>query len=228
MKKNVNFDEYTDNYNQLLSESTNFFSPNEKYFARYKVDVVKNYINLPSQSKILEYGCGIGRNISFLATSFPHSIIHGSDISEVGLEYARKLNPNVYFFNENDKSIPSVQYDLIFVAGVFHHIAPEMRNYVIDAIYKRLKPGGDIFIFEHNPFNPITKRIVDRCPYDEDAILLRPSELRSRFTNARFEIIKQSYCLFIPPSLVFMLPLEKYLQWLPLGGQYWTHARRLD
>jgi hypothetical protein len=34
----------------------------------------------------------------------------------------------------------------------------------------------------------------------------------------------QAYCLFIPPKFSRLAPLEKYLGWLPLGGQYWVTA----
>jgi SAM-dependent methyltransferase len=227
MKKSVDFDQFTDNYNQLLNESTNFFSPSEEYFAQYKVDIVKKIHTFETKS-ILEYGCGIGRNISFLANAFPGSTIHGSDISEASLDVARKINPEVYFFNENDESIKDNKYDLIFVAGVFHHIPPEIRDFAVSGLYRRLKENGNIFIFEHNPFNPVTRRIVDKCPYDEDAILLKPSELKTRLQKGGLQVVDQSYCLFIPPKLDFLLPIENYLQWLPLGGQYWTHARRPD
>lgn len=60
----VNFDKYTDNYNELLRENTGFFST-EEYFAKYKVDLVRNRIGV-SPKRVLEYGCGIGRNIGYL------------------------------------------------------------------------------------------------------------------------------------------------------------------
>lgn len=227
MKKSVDFDNFAIDYNRLLKESTNFFSPSEEYFARYKVDLVKGqYRQFPTH--VLEYGCGIGRNIPFLESAFSHAVIHGSDISEASLDVARRLNPEVYFFNENDLKEQDREYDLIFVAGVFHHIPPDSRDSAILGLRRRLKNDGKIFIFEHNPFNPVTRRIVDRCPYDEDAVLLRPSELKRRLRNGGLKIVDQAYCLFIPPELKFMLPLEKYLSWLPLGGQYWICAGRTD
>lgn len=227
MKNSVDFDKFTDNYNQLLNDGTNFFSPSEEYFAQYKVNIVKKKNTFEAKS-ILEYGCGIGRNISFLANAFPGSTIHGSDISEASLDVARKINPEVYFFNENNESIKDNQYELIFVAGVFHHIPLEIRASAVINLCRRLKTNGNIYIFEHNPFNPVTRRIVDKCPYDADAILLKPAELKTLLQEGGLKVIDQSYCLFIPPKLNFLLPIEDYLQWLPLGGQYWTHARRID
>ena len=39
-----------------------------------------------------------------------------------------------------------------------------------------LKNDGQLIIFEHNPLNPITRKIVKECEYDEDAILLTPKK----------------------------------------------------
>jgi len=224
VNKRVDFDQYTENYNELLKEKTQFFSPNEEYFARYKVDIVRRRLHAPVR-RILEYGCGIGRNIPFLQQAFPGAEIVGSDISAASLDIAREENPGVEFFLEDGHVGPIGQFDVIFVAGVFHHIPPAERGNVAQTISRRLSADGSLFVFEHNPFNPVTRRIVSTCPYDEDAVLLTPSELKSVLRQAGFGIEHKSYCLFIPPSLPALLPLEGKLGWLPLGGQYWVWAK---
>lgn len=224
-KNKVNFDDYIENYNTLLRESTNFFSESEVYFAKYKVDILSRESPHPVK-RLLEYGCGIGRNIPFLRAAFPGAIISGSDISEASLEIASKENPGVEFFKEGSKCDEDNLYEVIFVAGVFHHIPLKERADVMKVLFGRLAPGGILMIFEHNPFNPITKKIVNNCPYDEDAVLLRPSELKDLLRGAGFYSFARSYCLFFPPSLSVLLSLESKLGWLPLGGQYWIKATR--
>jgi SAM-dependent methyltransferase len=223
-KAKVNFDDYTNNYNSLLRESTGFFSESEAYFAKYKVDILRHEVPLTAK-RLLEYGCGIGRNIPFLRAAFPDATIAGSDISDASLEIARNENPAIDFFVERSNTVAE-PYDVIFIAGVFHHIPVEQREYVMCTLYRRLCPGGTIVIFEHNPFNPITRKIVNDCPYDRDAVLLKPSELKSLLTNAGLQTLSSAYCLFVPPSLSTLLPLEAKLGWLPIGGQYWVKAKR--
>ncbi len=225
MSNKVDFDDYTENYNQLLREGTSFFSSSEEYFARYKVDLVRKQVDTPVNS-ILEYGCGIGRNISFLQQAFPNAITMGSDISSASLEIARRDNKGVEFFREDENVELTNLFDLIFVAGVFHHIPVVQRAEVAKTLFKRLSPGGQLFVFEHNPFNPVTRRIVNNCPYDEDAVLLKPSELKNILCKAEFIVEHMAYCLFVPPSLSILAGLESRLGWLPLGGQYWIQARR--
>lgn len=223
MSQKVDFDAYTSNYNQLLRESTGFFSPSEAYFASYKVEEVRRRIETPV-SRILEFGCGIGRNVPFLAKAFPGAEIVGTDVSPASIEQARVENPEQAFHVESD-GLEIGRFDLVFVAGVFHHIAPNERSGAMSLIARRLTPRAHLCVFEHNPYNPVTRRIVSNCPYDADAVLLKPSELSGRMRSAGLDVLAKRYCLFVPPRLGALRSIERALTWLPLGGQYWVHAR---
>lgn len=225
MNKPVDFDKFSKNYDQLLQEQTAFFSENDAYFARYKVELARKRIDRPI-NQLLEYGCGTGRNIGFLEAAFTDAKITGCDISVESLEEAKSLAPHAEFSLESMRQWPDDEFQLIFVAGVFHHIPPAQREKVMGELYRRLAPNGDLIVFEHNPYNPVTQRIVSNCPYDADAVLLKPRELRTRFANAGFRDVQSGYCLFIPPSFKHLLFLEPMLQFLPLGGQYFVHARK--
>jgi trans-aconitate methyltransferase len=225
MSNKVDFDDYTDSYNQLLKEETSFFSSSEEYFARYKVDLVRKQVNTPVH-RILEYGCGIGRNIPFLQQAFPNALIMGSDISNASLETARQDNVDVEFFQENENTEVTELFDMILVAGVFHHVPFAQRLDIAKTLFNRLSPNGQLFVFEHNPYNPITQRIVSNCPYDKDAVLLKPAELQNILREAALIVEQQAYCLFVPPSFSLLTWLEDWLGWFPLGGQYWIQAKR--
>jgi SAM-dependent methyltransferase len=221
----VDFDNYIANYNQLLNDNTKFFSTNEEYFARYKVDVIRRRAGT-SVRRLLEFGCGIGRNIAFLRQAFPDALIMGSDISTYSLAFARKENPDVQFIHE-DETLPSIGgFDLILVASVYHHVPITQRQEVTQILFKRLAPGGLLFVFEHNPYNPVTRHIVNTCPYDRDAILIKPSEMKRYLQQSGFFIEHSSYCLFVPPRFSRLAFLENKVGWLPLGGQYWIQAKR--
>jgi trans-aconitate methyltransferase len=225
MNNKVDFDDFTENYNQLLREGTGFFSSNEEYFARYKVNLVRQQVDIPVK-RILEYGCGIGRNIPFLQLAFPDAVIIGSDISSASLDIALRDNMGVEFFQEDENTESTELFDLIFVAGVFHHIPVAQRAEVAKTLFNRLSPNGLLFVFEHNPYNPVTRRIVSNCPYDEDAVLLKPVELQNLLSKAALTVQHKAYCLFVPPSLSMLTCLENWLGWLPLGGQYCVQAKR--
>jgi SAM-dependent methyltransferase len=222
MNDKVDFDQYADDYNKLLKKETQFFSSSEEYFAQYKVRLVKSSVHKPVK-RILEFGCGIGRNIRHLETFYPDAEIIGTDVSAASLEIAAKENPNAKFHLEQD-DLDIGKFDLIFIAGVFHHIAPSERTSVSHVLHKRLSDSGSLCIFEHNPYNPVTRRIVNNCPYDADAVLLKPLELKQLIEAAGIPVQDYHYCLFIPPRFSSLLWIEKFITWLPLGGQYWVSA----
>lgn len=223
MNDKVDFDKFTSDYNRLLKESTGFFSSSEAYFASYKVEEVRRLLG-DRPKRILEFGCGIGRNVPFLASAFPDAEIIGTDVSAGSLEQAQEENPGYKFVVESQE-LDLGQFDLIFVAGVFHHIAPADRVSTAALLRQRLSGGGALCVFEHNPYNPVTRRIVGNCPYDADAVLLKPAELKGILAGAGLEVLGRRYCLFVPPRLGSLRIIERGLEWLPLGGQYWVHAR---
>jgi hypothetical protein len=108
---------------------------------------------------------------------------------------------------------------------VFHHIPPEERAGAARYLAQRLAAGGTAIVFEHNPYNPVTRKIVNDCPFDDGVILLRPRELRGLLRDAGLGGDRQGYALFVPPGLKALAPIEPWLSWLPLGGQYWVKAQ---
>ena len=58
----IDFDDYAENYNDLVDGQLSKFESNSEYFADYKAALSKKLMHT-SPERILEYGCGIGRNI---------------------------------------------------------------------------------------------------------------------------------------------------------------------
>ena len=100
------------------------------------------------------------------------------------------------------------------------------------AILKNLRnlcaPSGTLAIFEHNPVNPITRKIVHDCPFDEGVTLISPRSLRGRLTAAGWHGLRRSYISFVPPKLKRVKRVERFLTWCPLGGQYFITAHPAD
>jgi hypothetical protein len=83
-----------------------------------------------------------------------------------------------------------------------------------------LAPGGGVLFFEHNPHNPVTRRVVQACPFDEDAILLTRRELLRLGAAAGLAVRRSAYIVFFPRRLACLRGLERSLGWLPMGAQY--------
>lgn len=222
----VDFNEYAEDYEKILEDDLKFFGEENGYFAEYKVKIVKDNSNEQTPLRILEYGCGIGLNLRYFKKYFPDSELSGCDISEKSINIASQNNPGINLFTISEVSLQqrTESFDLIFVSCVFHHIAPELRNDSIKKIKNLLKTGGELYIFEHNPFNPVTRKIVKDCIWDKDAILLKPSETISLMENAGLKITEKKFTLFFPAQLNFLRPVEKILGNIPMGGQYYIRG----
>jgi len=228
MPEKVDFDKHAESYEKQLTEDLKFFGEESKYFAEYKIRLVEECVgNRPIN--ILEYGCGIGMNLQFLIRYFPNANVFGCDISAKSIEVASGNNSSVNFFHIEDENVKAnaQKFDLVFVSNVFHHIEPQYRKKAVENIFTMLKPKGYVFFFEHNPFNPVTKHIVNTCVWDTDAILLKPKESLSLFIENGFKIIRKHYTLYFPAFLKFLRPVEKAMFFIPMGGQYYIWAEKL-
>lgn len=229
LPEKVDFDKFAGKYENTLEKQLDFFGEENSYFAEYKVKIVKDTIGNESPVNILEFGCGIGRNLKFFKKYFPGANVSGSDISKGSLDIAAKENPDVRLFLLNDDEIKkySETFDLIFISCVFHHIAPPERNKAINSIAGMMKKNSSAYIFEHNPYNPVTRHIVNTCEWDTDAILLKMTESVNLMKNAGLKITEKNYTLFFPAGLSFLRPAEKLMKKIPMGGQYYVKGEKL-
>jgi SAM-dependent methyltransferase len=215
----IDFDQYAGQYESLVAAQTNFFDGDSHYFARYKIERVKQLVG--GVDAALDFGCGIGRSMPHLRAAFPAADIVGCDPSADSLAIARRENPACRFFSMAELG-SEARFDLVLASCVFHHITLPERPEALRFCYSRLKPGGRFVMFEHNPKNPVTRRLVSTCPFDADAVLLPMRETVDRMRAAQFKIVQTGYCLFFPAPLSALRSFEKYLGWLPLGGQYFV------
>ncbi len=134
------------------------------------------------------------------------------------------LNSEFQVFNGIDIPFNDNVFDVIFTACVFHHIDFKLHGKLFNEIHRVLKPGGRFYIFEHNPWNPITRQMVNTCPFDKDAVLLSQKYTKKILKQSKFNKIASNFILFFPRHNFFkpLLKLEQFLVKIPLGGQYYV------
>jgi len=219
------FDDYADNYSKLVDDQAGIFAQGHDYFSWHKTEILKRVwgAERPGPFKILEFGCGIGLNLPHIKNGFPNSEIYATDISEKSLTTVQKTIKNVICLPDSD--LGGMQFDLILIACVFHHIVPDERDAVFERLSQLLTPQGMICVVEHNPYNPVTRHMVNTCPFDEDAILLTMNETKKRIArNQHLKLSKSAYCLFFPEKLKALNRIEFMVGSVPLGGQYFVSA----
>lgn len=220
--KSINFDDYIDYYENLLEKQLSFFSKDRGYFSSHKVNLVDRFCqNKPT--RIIDFGCGIGLSLPYLIERFKNAQIYATDLSKKSLEHVRNNYPGVRVLT--DEQLENQSFDLIFIASIFHHVAVAQRPVLIRRLAGLLTEKGMLCVFEHNPFNPITRHMVSTCPFDVDAELISLREMKSLIALTKLYLDHAGYCLFFPEVLKWLRPLEGSLSWLPLGGQYLVVAR---
>ena len=92
-------------------------------------------------------------------------------------------------------------FDLAFAICVVHHVPPRLWNVFASEMRRVLKPAGLALVFEHNPRNPLTMRVVNSCPFDADAVLLRNETAEALLSTAGFSrSTADLFCLFPLPT----------------------------
>ena len=224
------FDLLADEYRVQHKVNVAITGESPEYFSEYKITDLAELLNrlkLPT-TKILDFGSGIGNSLPYFRKYFPGSEITCADVSARSIEIAQTRFPGQenYVLIDEGIPLPTASHDAVFSACVFHHISHKEHLHWLAELGRITKPGGILAIYEHNPLNPLTVRAVNTCPLDVNALLIRGGTLCERALTSGWEDPRVDYKLFFPAILAAMRPMERYLEWLPLGAQYRMTARK--
>ena len=176
---------------------------------------------------VVDFGCGDGSAAPFLSRLPGVRSVLGVDVSPKSLEVARELRggPNVRF-EITSQYRPGGALDLAFCNGVFHHIPVAERSAAVRWVFEALRPGGHFSFWENNPWNPGTRYVMSRVPFDRDAITLSVLEAKRLLRGAGFEVVRCDSLFWFPRVLKALRPLERWLAPLPFGAQYQVLVRK--
>lgn len=219
------FDKFAKDYDDILETSIPGGLNEEAYFAEYKVALMAHHLRQTPPRRVLDFGCGSGRSLPYLAKYFPNAELWGYDVSLESLKVAQLRAPEARVFSEW-QDVCEIQFDAIIAANVFHHIDLDARIPAFKRCYDSLALRGDFFLFEHNPYNLVTRWIFERCPLDVDAEMVSLSNAYRMSLEAGFKKRKHGYTMFFPRPLAALRKIEPYLKWLPMGAQYYIQLTR--
>jgi ubiquinone/menaquinone biosynthesis C-methylase UbiE len=228
------FDGFADEYEAMHKAILAMSGEDADFFAEYKIrDIAQEYSRYPRSgsmsAKVLDFGSGNGGTVPYVDQYIPGAHLTCVDVSRRSLTLAEKRFPALaqyIHFDGMHLPFPADHFDIAYAACVFHHIDHAEHVSLLKELRRILQPGGCLFVFEHNPYNPLTMHVVNRCAFDKNARLIRGAAMKKRLVAAGFNSTRIRYRIFFPHVLRAMRPLEAALTWLPLGAQYCALARK--
>jgi len=222
------FDAYSGNYDKAVNAAIGLPGLNVDYFtkvkAEYLIDMITAHFGDAAKADILDIGCGIGNYHKLICDRV--GSVSGVDVSPDSITEARKRNPSIQYQVYEGKRLPftDASFDVAFTICVMHHVPPPQWPQFTAEMKRVLKPGGMAIVFEHNPRNPLTRRVVSNCVFDKTAVLLNSEQTRALLEGAGFRDILSRSIISIPPSGSLLRRMDLQLGRLALGAQYFVRA----
>jgi SAM-dependent methyltransferase len=227
------FDRYASgsDYRDEVAKSIGFSGASPDLFvaakARLLVDLAARLLGDPKSLAALDVGCGVGETDRFLEGAFAR--LHGVDVARDAVAAAAERNAWAGYdaYSPGDPiPVGEGEFDIAFAVCVIHHVPPPDWERFVAEMRRSVRPGGIVAVFEHNPYNPLTRKAVSDCEFDAEAVLLSRRRTLSLLAGAGLERIESPYILFFPREGERLRKIERGLAWLPFGAQYYVAARR--
>lgn len=218
------FDQYCDGYRLNCDKFLWLSGESSTYFAEYKAKKLAEWFPFPISppAKILDFGCGDGLMTHFIKTHFPNSDVFGVDPSPKSIEKAKAHFNDIHFSTNSDEhtslEFSNNYFDIIYAAGVMHHIPFNKHSNYLNELMRILKSEGSLVIFELNPLNPLTVITFKQNPIDRNATLMPPWYTQKLVKKYGPSTLK--FCCFFPKILSWLRFSEAYLTKIPLGALY--------
>ncbi|MEM6310637.1 MAG: class I SAM-dependent methyltransferase [Pseudomonadota bacterium] len=226
------FDEYKDIYHNEINDAISFSGKPQDYFtkvkAEYLLELITRKVKREQALKVLDLGCGHGDVHDYLTDSGVSMELTGLDVAASVLEHAKKAHPGNNYITYEGNRIPfdDDTFDVAFTICVMHHVDPAQWASFLGEMRRVVRPSGIVVVFEHNPMNPVTRRIVNNCPLDENAVLLKSSNLTNLVQKTGLNQIETKFIIFTPFESRFFKGFDRAIGWLPLGAQYYVCGQK--
>jgi SAM-dependent methyltransferase len=222
------FDAHAEHYVDSVDRSVSFTRRDSAFFAQRKVELLEEValrrVGDLGGLRVLDVGCGTGTTDRHLVDHV--GSLHGVDVSQAMLLLASRNVPeaNYDWYNGEKLPFPDGSFDVTLAICVIHHVPISARNTFVAELHRATMDGGLVAIFEHNPFNPLTRHAVNSCELDDGVILAKGNDVGTYLKAAGARSIERSDFLFTPIGGETGRSIDRILHWLPLGGQYVTSA----
>lgn len=157
-------------------------------------NLLKKFLRSQTDIKILDAGCGTGRNMLFLKK---YGKVTGIDISDYAIKFCKKRGlKNVKVGSIDKLPFPDKSFDLVTCFDVLGQLEVKSDKQALSEFYRVLKPNGLLFmrIAAYNWLYGYHDRLVHtKHRYNTN-------EVRDLLTKTKFKLIKITYanCFLLP------------------------------
>lgn len=224
------FDAYRNSYSEAVNNAISFSGLKVDFFTRAKaarlLGLLEDKLGPTEKLSILDVGCGIGNYHALLRDKIGK--LTGVDPSSECIDEAKLRNPGLIYRVSDGIELPfqDGEFDAVYAICVMHHVPPANWIKFSSELARVTRPGGAVLIFEHNPYNPLTRRAVSTCPFDEDAVLLAKKQVVEYLRGAGLREVSGRYILTIPAIEGVLRRVDDAFGSMPLGAQYYVLGRR--
>jgi SAM-dependent methyltransferase len=223
------FDAHVEEYERTVERAVAFAGKPHAFYLEAKaqrlLDLLARRLGDPGRLAVLDVGCGSGLLHPFILPRL--GFLQGADPSPAAIEAARRGNPGArYEVLEGERlAQEDASFDAVVAVNVLHHVAPGRRQGLVGEMARVVRPGGLVVAFEHNPWHPLTRLVVSRCPFDRGAVLVGRLGLSRLFRAAGLEVVEARHLLLLPSAGTIPAALEAALAPFPLGAQHYVAGR---
>lgn len=221
---------YGREYRDRVKQAISFAGLDHDVFVEIKakelLEIALDHLGDTATIAMLDVGCGIGLMHPYIAGRVAR--LEGADVSASAIEEAARVNLSVRYVCSSGAALPHADgsFDLVFGSCVLQMVPERRWGRIVEEMARVVRDGGLVVIFEHNPWNPLTRLAVRR--WSESSSSLVPLGGLQRLVGAmRLEVIESRTIALFPSTRSRLRALERRLGFVPLGAQYVVVARRL-
>ncbi|MBU1963962.1 methyltransferase domain-containing protein [Patescibacteria group bacterium] len=195
------------NFSQVIRMSWGF-----EYFSY--INFVAEQINTIPSSTILDVGCGEGKLLHEINKTSPNKKLVGIDISKRAIGFAKAINPNLDFIEDDICEVDSNEkFDVVTLIETIEHIHPDKREEFIRSIWDKVTENGFLLLTAPSKNVPTIEKHYEHFDQPSLEKCLAPYFKIKRIAYLNKDSGSENFYKKLFTNRFFILNNQKILNW---------------